>query len=128
MKLRRLSTILAAAIALLFVSSAFADKVGVTVEGDENLGKTISEALKADDHEIIDIAEHVKGVKLDAAVASNIGKKCEAEMIVSLRKVGKTMILKVLSTKNDSVQGGVPKSDEDVVDMVKNLIKKIKEA
>lgn len=132
MKSRRLSSTITTALMamafLLFASPVFADKIGVTVEGNEELSKKITEALKEEGHEMIDIAELVKDVKLDAATAAEIGKKSEAELIVSLRKVGPTMILKVLSTKNDTVQGGVPKAEEGTIGMIKDLIKKVKDS
>lgn len=126
MKIRKSIITLTAALAMM-VSPAFADKVGVTVTGDDDLTAKISEALKTDGHELVDIAELTKDVKLDSVAAAEIGKKSGAELIISVRKVGDNFILKMLSTKNDSVQGGVPKDADGLNAMIKELMAKLKE-
>jgi len=117
-----------AAITLLAVP-AFAEKIGVIFEGNETLQKSVSEAMKTDGHEIIDISAAATGVKLDAVAAAEIGKKTGAQIIVSGKKVGPFLILKLLSTKNDVVAGGASTSEESdaVVEQVKTILKKNKD-
>ena len=106
MKLRKISPSLLIMAAISLAAPVFAEKIGVTFSGDDTLGPAISTALKADGHEIVNIASAAKGVKLDSVAAASIGKSTGAEIIVSGKKLGSVIVLKVLSTKNDTVAGG----------------------
>lgn len=116
------SSILALAI-LALTSAGFAEqKVGVVFEGDEAIQTAITESLTEAGHEIVDIVEAAKDKKLDSIAAAAIGKDTGAEIIVSGKKAGPVIILKILSAKNDTVVGGTAKDAEAVVDQVKKLI------
>ena len=124
MKLRKISTSLLLVAVLGLAAPAFAEKLGITFEGDTALETSISEALKTDGHEIVDISESVKGVKLDSVAASSIGKKTGADIIISGKKLGKVIVLKVLSTKNDTVVGGTCPSGDNAaaLEQVKKIL------
>lgn len=106
MKLRNLSLSIVTLIALGLSSPVFAEKIGVTFQGNSSLETSVSDALKAEGHEIVDISGAVSGVKLDSVAAASIGKRTGAEIIVSGKTLGSVIVIKVLSTKNDTVAGG----------------------
>ncbi|MDF1753438.1 MAG: hypothetical protein P1U89_11735 [Verrucomicrobiales bacterium] len=124
MKLRKFYSTLLAVVAIGIASPAFAEKVGVTFAGDDALESSISSALKADGHQIVDIASAARNVRLDSVAAASIGKSTGADIIVSGKKLGKVVILKVLSTKNDTVAGGTCPADDPgaAADQVKKII------
>ena len=128
MKIRKLSTsFLILGILALAISPAFADKVGVVFEGDAAIQTSLSEALTADGHEIVDISAASKDVSIDSIAAAAIGKSTGAEIIVSGKKAGPIIILKVLSTKNDTVVGGTANEDGAINEQVKKLLADNKE-
>ena len=106
---------------------AFADKIGVVFEGDADIQKSISEALVKDGKEVVDVTENAKDIKLDSVAAATIGKATQTSIIVSGKKLGKIIILKVLSTKNDTVVGGTVESADGVVEQVKKILTENKE-
>jgi len=126
MRLTKLSSTLLALALLAISTPAFADKIGIAFTGDGGLQSAIMSSLKAAGHEVVDVSDQARDGRLDAVAASAIGKKSGAEVIVWGRKMGGNIILKVLSTKNDTVQGGVPSSDGEVPAMVKELVSKVK--
>lgn len=124
MKLRKITTALLLFVAIGVASPAFAEKIGITFAGDTALESSIATALKADGHEIVDIASAANGVKLDSVAAASIGKSTGAQIIVSGKKLGNVIVLKVLSTKNDTVAGGTcPAGDSGAAaDQVKKIL------
>ena len=103
---RSFSLITLVSAVVLFAAPAFAEKIGVKFDGNAAMQSAVSEALKADGHEIVDIAAAANVAKLDPAAAVAIGQKTGAQIIVHGKKVGNVIILKILSTKNDTVAGG----------------------
>ncbi|MDF1810948.1 MAG: hypothetical protein P1V20_02000 [Verrucomicrobiales bacterium] len=106
MKLRNISTTLLILVTLGLAGPAFAEKIGVTFQGDQALENAISASLKGDGHEIVDISSAARGARLDSVAAASIGKSTGAQIIVSGKKLGSVIVIKVLSTKNDTVAGG----------------------
>lgn len=123
MKLRKLSTSLIAVCLLSLAVPAFADNVGVNFQGDDAVATGISQALKADGHQIVDIATAARSAKqLDSVAAASIGRSTGADIIVSGKKIGAVIVIKILSTKNDTVVGGTANSGAAAADLVKKLI------
>ncbi len=122
MKLRNIPTLLVLTFAMGVSSSLWAGKIGVAIEGDSSVQSAVSDALKADGHTVVDVSSSTQGVKLDSVAASSIGKSTGVEIIVSGKRLGGVVILKVLSTKNDTVAGGTATNPEGAVDQVKKIL------
>ncbi len=122
MTFRKLSApLIALAIAALSLP-ALADSVGVSFAGEADLQTAISEALTAEGHQIVDISEAAEGKKMDSVAAAEIGKATGAAIIVSGKKLGNVIVLKILSTKNDTVIGGTAADSATCVEQVKTLL------
>jgi hypothetical protein len=122
MKIRKIPSILLLTLTMGISTSLFAGKIGVAIEGDSSIHSAVSEALKADGHSVVDVSSSTQGVKLDSVAAASIGKSTGVEIIVSGKKLGGMVILKVLSTKNDTVAGGTASDPGGAVDQVKKIL------
>lgn len=105
---------------------AFADKVGVVFEGNAALEKAITGALAEGGHEIIEVPPAARNKQFDSVAAAAFGKKTGADIIVTGKKLGPVIVLKVLSTKNDTVVGATANSDGAAPGQVLTLIKENK--
>jgi len=122
MKLRKIPTLVLFALTMSLSSSLFAGKIGVAIDGDSSVQSAISDALKADGHDVVNVSSATQGVKLDSVAAASIGKSTGVEIIVSGKKLGGVVVLKILSTKNDTVAGGTANNAEGAVDQVKKIL------
>lgn len=123
MKKSPFSTIAVSLIAVIgLAGTAFAEKIGVVPSGD-GLHEAIAEVLAGSGHEIVEVTDVPE--KLDAVAAAAMGKATGAQIIVTAKKIGPVVVIKVLSTKNDTVVGGSPPPGSDgaaIGEAVKKII------
>ncbi len=122
MKSSRILPAFVFAIVVAWSGPAFAEKFGVAFPGSPDLQQSISSALTAEGHEVVDLSKRVNGMKLDAGAAASIGQKTQVDIIVFGRKLGNIIVLKILSTRNDTVAGGTAADEAGVVEQVRKIL------